>query len=232
MESSVRALQSQLDNSNRKASTAETILKNITQERDSAISQLGVAYFTIEQLKAENEGLKGENNELKSRLAQSSNGHEKETKKWTAKEEALRRKLDRRTEAVQSAIEETGVQRPELEDKTVHKARHAEGTERNIESSSHKDVNTMFDLRLSRKDVGELSKGGQRTVLIDDSQDTEDSEYEAPNGKGKGQARSSRSAKNAHDDEASQNLTYLSFLEVKSPLLLSLQSLTSWVTER
>ncbi|CAF9910390.1 MAG: hypothetical protein ALECFALPRED_006584 [Alectoria fallacina] len=213
LESSVRALQSQLDNSNRKASTAETILKNITQERDSAISQLGVAYFTIEQLKAENEGLKGENNELKSRLAQSSNGHEKETKKWTAKEEALRRKLDRRTEAVQSAIEETGVQRPELEDKTVHKARHAEGTERNIESSSHKDVNTMFDLRLSRKDVGELSKGGQRTVLIDDSQDTEDSEYEAPNGKGKGQARSSRSAKNAHDDEASQNLTYLSFLE-------------------
>lgn len=227
MESSIRALQSQLDKSNRKASTAETILKNITQERDSAISQLGVAYFTIEQLKVENEGLKTENKELKTRLAQLSKDHENETQKWTTKEEALRRKLDRRTEAVQSMIEETEVQPSKLHDKNAPKARHTDVTGRDVEASTHKDANTMFDLRPSRKNVNEISKAGQRTVQIDDSQDSEDSVYEAPNAKGKGKARSSRTAENIHDHETSQNLTYLSFLEVKTSLVHSLQSLTS-----
>lgn len=220
MESSVRAFQSQLDSSNRRTSTAETILKNITQERDSAISQLGVAYFTIEQLKVENEGLKGENDELKTRLAQLSNDHENETQRWTAKEGALRRKLDRKKEAVQSMIGETGVQPSKLQDKNFPKARHTDGAGRNVESSTHKDANTMFD-------VDELSKGGQRTVQIDDFQDSEDSVYEAPNGKGKGKARSSRSAENTHDHDTSQNLTYLSFIEVKTPLVYYLQPLTS-----
>ena len=220
MESSVRALQSQLDNSNRETSTAETILKNITQERDSAISQLGVAYFTIEQLKVENEDLKSENDELKTRLAKLSNDHENETQRWTAKEGALPRKFDRKTEAVQSVIGETGVQPSKLQDKELPKARHTDAAGQNVESSTHKDANTMVD-------VDELSKGGQRTFQIDDFQDSEDFVYEAPKGKGKGKARSSRSTENIHDHETSQNLTYLSFLEVKIPLVYYVQQLTS-----
>lgn len=188
---------------------------------------MGVAYFTIEQLKVENEGLKGENNELKARLAQWSNDHEQETQRWTAKEESLRRKLDRRTEAVQSMSEETGVQHPELQVNNVPEARHNGGIEGNVESSTHEDANAMFGLRPSRKDIDDFSKGGQRTVQIDDSQDSEDSVYEAPKAKGKSRARSPRSAKNAQGDETSRNLTYLSFLEVKCPLMHSLQPLTS-----
>lgn len=232
MESSVRTLQLQLDNSNRKTSTTETILKNITQERDSAVSQLGVAYFTIEQLKLENEGLKGENAELKTRLSQLSGDHENKAQKWTAREEALRRKLDRRTEAAQSMIEESGVQPSELHDRNVSRGRHNEGTERNVESAAHKHANTMFDLLPSRKNGEESSKGGRRTVQIDDSQDSEDSMYEVPKGKGKDKAQPPRSAKNAQGGDASQNLTYLSFLEVKSPFMLSLQPLTFGIIER
>lgn len=232
LEFSVRTLQSQLDNSNRKTSTAETILKNITQERDSAVSQLGVAYFTIEQLKVENEGLKGENTELKTRLGQLSDDHEYETQKWTAKEEALRRKLDRRTEAVQSMIEESGGQPSELQDKDVPKGRHKEGTERTVGSTAPKDANTMFDLLPSRKNREEFSKGGRRTVQIDDSQDSEDSVYEVSKAKGKDKAQSPRSARNVQGDETSQNLTYLSFLEVRNPFMLSLQPLTLGIVER
>lgn len=124
-------------------------------------------------------------------------------------------------------IEETGLQPPELHDKNAPKSRHSGGNRQNVESSTHRDANTMFDLRPSRKDVDELCKGGQRTMQIDDSQDSEDSVYEVPTGNGKGKDRSSRSAKNAQDNETSQNLTYLSFLEVRTLLLLPLQPLTS-----
>ncbi len=68
-----------MDATARKAATAETILKNITQERDSAVSQLGVAYFTIEQLKGDNEVLREENNDLKARIGQLTMNHESET---------------------------------------------------------------------------------------------------------------------------------------------------------
>lgn len=216
MESSFRALQGQLDNSNRRVSTTETILKSITQERDSAISQLGVAYFTIEQLKVENEGLKDENNKLKTRLGQLSNDLENETQQWNNKEEALRRKLDRRTDTVRSLIGENKVQPSELQDKTASKAGNIEGIEPTSESPTHKNPDTMFDLRSSGKDINEPSNGGQRTAQIDDSPDSEDSVYEAPTGKGKAKRsdRSPRGAENAQAEETSQNLTYLSFLEV------------------
>lgn len=46
---------------------SDTTLRNVTKERDSAISQLGVAYFTIEQLKSENVRLATENQELKAK---------------------------------------------------------------------------------------------------------------------------------------------------------------------
>ena len=68
-----------MDATTRKATTAETILKTITQERDSAVSQLGVAYFTIEQLKDDNEVLREENNDLKAQIGQLSVNHESET---------------------------------------------------------------------------------------------------------------------------------------------------------
>ena len=68
-----------MDAITRKAATAETILKNITQERDSAVSQLGVAYFTLEQVKGDNEALREENHDLKTRIGQSTVNHESET---------------------------------------------------------------------------------------------------------------------------------------------------------
>ena len=203
-------------------STTETILKNITQERDSAVSQLGIAYFTIEQLKAENETLKEENSNLKARLSQLPTGDEKETRQWPIKEEALRRKLDRKAEAERSMAEHA-VQHLEVQDKTVSRTRHPEGIDSKPRSSPRKSRNNRFDLLPSRKNIDEPSQGAQRTVQIDDSQDSDDSVYKAAEGEGKanGDVRPPRGVKNAQANETSQNLTYLSFLEVKCPLLFN-----------
>lgn len=48
-------------------------MRRLNQERESAISQLGVAYLESRELKAENEELRRENSELKSQLGQSYN---------------------------------------------------------------------------------------------------------------------------------------------------------------
>ena len=226
LESSFRTLQSQLDKSNRKVSTAETILKNITQERDSAVSQLGVAYFTIEQLKVENEGLKDKNSKLKARLGQLNGGREDETQVWMAREEARQEKLDRRTEAVRNVVEDNEMQPVGLQDETGFKSSHAEGPKQKVGSSTHKEANTMFDLLPGGRNLVEASKGGPRTVQINDAQESEDSVHEAHKTSGIGRVRSPRKAKNAQVDETSQNLTYLSFLEVKSHFTLAMQPLT------
>jgi len=105
LETSVRSLQSQLDASNRKASTFETVVNNMTKERDSAVSQLGVAYFTIEQLKSENNALTSENQKLKDRIRHLTASHENETQDWTTKEEYLRRQIQQTKDSVRNLEE-------------------------------------------------------------------------------------------------------------------------------
>ncbi|OAX80977.1 hypothetical protein ACJ72_04684 [Emergomyces africanus] len=62
------ALQHRLDASTRKISTHESTIKQLTQERDSARTQLGVAYLNLQELKIENDMLAQENDELKIQL--------------------------------------------------------------------------------------------------------------------------------------------------------------------
>lgn len=190
------------------------------------MSQLGVAYFTIEQLKVENEGLKDENSQLKARISQLTSDRESETQKWTVKEQSLLRKLNRRTEAVETMAEKVGVQTADLHignDFATHVPDHTENQGPNAEPSIHKDANTMFDLHPEQKITAgvtenRVTRNPDRTVRIIDSEDSDGSVCEAPKVKGKGavgvEGKSSRGAKNAQDDESSRDLTYLSFLDV------------------
>lgn len=65
VESSARHLESRINALNEVAVAYQDNLKTITQERDTAVSQLGVAYFTNEQLKLQNEALQAQNDELR-----------------------------------------------------------------------------------------------------------------------------------------------------------------------
>jgi hypothetical protein len=64
------ALQNRLDISERKIQVHEQSLKSLAQERDSAISQLGIAYLNTRELKTEVEILKAENTKLRAKLSE------------------------------------------------------------------------------------------------------------------------------------------------------------------
>ncbi|OJD22473.1 hypothetical protein ACJ73_06176 [Blastomyces percursus] len=68
LEAANSALQNRLDIFTRKISSHETTIKHLTQERDSARTQLGVAYLNLQELKMENDSLAQENDELKVQL--------------------------------------------------------------------------------------------------------------------------------------------------------------------
>ena len=68
MESTIKTLQEKLEVSTKKVTTSEITIKNLSSERDSAISQLGVAFVNMEQLKVEKEQLQGENEALKAEI--------------------------------------------------------------------------------------------------------------------------------------------------------------------
>ena len=192
LESSVRTLQSQLDASNRKAITHETILRAITQERDSAASQLSVAFVTIEQLKTENQNLREENEVLRGPTRQLPMDRDITTKKSTVKGNTLGSKAAR----FNGFAQEPGRQaeQPEL--------------------SRRNDEGTMFDLtpRLeATKDTFRKTKQQARTEAPNDS---EDSVYEAPQNKGKGKLPSKAIVSHpAQNEESTRDLTYLSFLD-------------------
>jgi regulator of replication initiation timing len=71
------------------------------------MSQVGVAYYTTEDLKSENETLRKENAELRKQLGHVSAAHDDETQTWAKKEAKLRRKAERRAEAVKEVREMT-----------------------------------------------------------------------------------------------------------------------------
>lgn len=62
------ALQNRLDIADRKVQVHESALKSLAQERDSAVTQLGVAYLNTQETKRENEVLRKENAELRAQV--------------------------------------------------------------------------------------------------------------------------------------------------------------------
>ena len=64
LQASVKSLQGQLGRSERKTSIAEISLQRVTKERDELIAQIGMAYYNNEELKAENDAIKGQMTEV------------------------------------------------------------------------------------------------------------------------------------------------------------------------
>ena len=290
LQSSIHALQAQLDTSNRKTATTETILKNITEERDAAVSQLGVAWFTTEQLKGENEsiraenddlkaqiaqliadheneiqkpttreeamcrelekikimmqeaglepsnqdgeGLKEENKDLKSRLAQLTTGLENETQKWAANEEAMRRMLDQRAEVVKTKRKGRGLQSPSQENKSAPASQleNRQGIQGHSATQAkaphHEEVDALFDFRPDQDIANGEVEGKHQAAEIDDSQNTDETSQRAAKEKGKDKALPTQSSANV--DGISLDLTYLSFVDVShsQSFLLSFHLLT------
>lgn len=103
----MKSLQDRLDLTVQKLSTAEISIRNLTRERDAALAQLGVAFCTSEELKQENDRLVKENEALTQELLRARADSQAEKLQWAKKEAALRKKLQKRDEAVNEVREMT-----------------------------------------------------------------------------------------------------------------------------
>ena len=202
METSVRSLQNDLDTSSRKLRTAETILRTITQERDSAVSQLSVAYVTIKQLEAENEDLKEENLVLRGPTQELSKGPENFTKK-TANAPA---------EKVQTSAPQT------TNDSPSKSTRFAKRSSRHTSSANQKNGPDfdVFDLTpKATTTVNDPNAFSQRNDHGGDPEESEASIEEGPRVKANTTAAKRKSSLRggAQTEHSTRDLTYLSFLD-------------------
>ncbi|KAL1964598.1 hypothetical protein VTN77DRAFT_6772 [Rasamsonia byssochlamydoides] len=130
LETANLALQNRLDIAERKIQVHETALKNLTRERDSAVSQLGVAYLNTQEIKRENESLRREIAELRAQLAKLTSlsqklaGHEGDTRHSTSQ---------KHWEADAVTVDSNG------DDSQVYTQRSVEGTRRGHEQSRNQD---------------------------------------------------------------------------------------------
>ena len=159
-------MQAQLDVSTRKASTAERILESITQERDSAVSQLSVAYVTTEHLKIENEAVKAENCQLKDRINELTTHRDNETQQWKAKETILQKQLERRLETVKALEDEKQALASRSQAETASNAKILSQPQASATNSAKTqyadDYDSLFDLtpRQPKTTVANPKEGG------------------------------------------------------------------------
>ncbi|KAF2151883.1 hypothetical protein K461DRAFT_279398 [Myriangium duriaei CBS 260.36] len=116
LQASLKTAQDRLERSDRKHSVADIAVKRIVQERDSLITQLGVAFYSNEELKEENAQLqKGHeileeekatledeiqilreaNYELNAQLEQSEKQHDSDLRQWALREAELKSRVKR-----------------------------------------------------------------------------------------------------------------------------------------
>lgn len=180
----MRALQKQLDAAGRRSTTAETILQNITQERDSAVSQLSIAYVTIEQLKAENE-------DLKSRINQHSQDEGKPPQAHPAGKGELSHMVSRRKSKTETSVRPAPL-RPE--------------------DTTYRSTGTIFDLSDATETQQRAAKHANLEHKTNAS-DQSEKPVNLHRKTSKASAKPRHTLAPITDDESSRNLTYLSFLD-------------------
>jgi hypothetical protein len=103
----LKSLQTRNSETERRATNQELRIKSITVERDQAVIQLAEAYNSNEQLQDENQRLYEEIDQLKQQMSEFLNETTENDRKWKEKEASLRRKLERREQAVTEIREVT-----------------------------------------------------------------------------------------------------------------------------
>ena len=100
LETSSRSLQARLDRANRKVSLSETKLQKLSETQEAARQQQAVAYLTSEEVSHESQALREEIDHIKAQLTKVTRAHEKKLAKLTQQETELRRKIERRENAI------------------------------------------------------------------------------------------------------------------------------------
>jgi hypothetical protein len=115
LEAQLKSLQDHLDMSDRKISNLELRVKTNTAERDQAVKQLAEAYYSSEQLKAENDSLRQENESLKQLLNSGNESLRKEHESLKEQSRAQNDLLRQEAESVKEQLARLASDRAENE---------------------------------------------------------------------------------------------------------------------
>ena len=197
---------------------SEITLRNLTQERDNAVAQLGIAFLTTEQLKTENERLIQENMDLKSQLSKLNvvnHGHVYDT---TQTGEGLHTKTRRNQEADQDLYdvsyinEKVGQLRGRLEPRAVS----------NMQANGKEKPNEEGGVSATQAGPKMIKKNKKTRVVVEEYSESETSDdslpgpnfdlYNAPGLESRPTKPETSPCEPAAD--ATGDLTILSFLEV------------------
>lgn len=144
LEAANMALQNQLDIADRKSQVQEAAVKRLNQDRESAISQLGVAYLETRELKVENEALRQENMDLKSQLSRFSGRKDREQDTGDSEEMSSASEVD----DSQVYTERSGDMSRSTRELTARSTRSNSKGRRN--DTSRAKVSTQVDKEISR----------------------------------------------------------------------------------
>lgn len=114
---------------NRAASESEIDLDKIIKDRDSVVSILGFAYFTMKQLQADNQTLRERNSRLERSVDELIASQDDTKMKMTAREEALDRESER-GERIEAKGKEVEKQLPDIRNEPPRKETAQESTSR------------------------------------------------------------------------------------------------------
>lgn len=219
LDNNMRGPQKELDASNRRYSTAETIIHSVTQERDSAVSQLGVAYITIESLKTENASLRAKTQELEQCLP-SYDGKS---------ESAGRQRYEQGPPVQQRSAHRKGTAKTSLgsqEVKTGHRQQSEITKNRNVREATNQGI-TLQDNKVAISDDEELfdlsakpTRGLPNVRIQPTASHQETTTADRPTSSyGKADAYSqkyeSAPVTTEVNGDTSRNLTYLSFIDTR-----------------
>lgn len=189
--------------------TAETILRTITQERDSAASQLSVAYVTIKQLQAENEELREENEMLRNPTHRLPDDH---------KDVKISRKSTGTDGDHQTVTKAVDIQTSNLQTSPTKTTRFANraGRHSRSQAANATDDADMFDLTPRPQAAANVSGKAAEQEYDESSEATETGLHQISRKKGKGKLPAkSRSPHHGQVTtvDSSRDLTYLSFMD-------------------
>ena len=204
LEASVRSLQTQLQASEKKAKISERTIENISEDRDSAVQQLGIAYVTIEQLKAENEGIRAENEDLK-RLVAQFNAQDDETTRQLPENQISRKDLLSGDHPKRVAVEKN-------DSAMGARGRDITGSQGNtVANRAESEWGDPGDASRLSANGENVTRNQQRNVLTKTGHE-KDALVKTTNAR-------DATGNQQKDDKTTQDLTYLSFLDVRLSLL-------------
>ena len=155
-------------------------------------------------------------------MTKSGNAHMSEIQNLTNKLSPLQSQLNHGFQSVETLrkkakAEKIGAKHPTAN--TSHTQENPDFGTRRPKDLTNNDANTMFDLS-ARHSAENLNSKNQKAIFANgDFADSEDSLHDAPQTKEKGKSAAPpfHLSENTQDDQARQDLTYLSFLDVRRP---------------